>query len=66
MATLFGQMGISLEGLSLLIGLNFILEMLLGMVNSMGDVVIALDVAKREGTLNYEICNKPVKKSKRK
>jgi Na+/H+-dicarboxylate symporter len=66
MATLFGQMGISLEGLSLLIGLNFILEMLLGMVNSMGDVVIALDVAKREGTLNYEICNKPVKKAKRK
>ena len=66
MATLFGQMGISLEGLSLLIGLNFILEMLLGMVNSMGDVVIALDVAKREETLNYEICNKPVKKSKRK
>ena len=65
MATLFGQMGISLEGLSLLIGINFILEMLLGMVNSMGDVVIALDVAKREGTLNYEICNKPVK-SKRK
>lgn len=66
MATLFGQMGISLEGISFLIGLNFILEMLLGMVNSMGDVVIALDVARREGTLNYELCNKPIKKSKRK
>ena len=59
-------MGIALEGLSLSIGINFILEMLLCMVNSMGDVVIALDVARREGTLNYELCNKPIKKSKRK
>lgn len=66
MATLFNQMGISLEGISFIIGINFILEMLLGMINSMGDVVIALAVAKREGTLNYEICNKPIKKSKRK
>ena len=65
MATLFNQMGLSLEGISFLIGLNFILEMLLGMINSMGDVVIALAVAKREGTLNYDICNKPIK-SKRK
>ena len=65
MATLFNQMGLSLEGISFLIGLNFILEMLLGMINSMGDVVIALTVAKREGTLNYDICNKPIK-SKRK
>jgi Na+/H+-dicarboxylate symporter len=66
MATIFSQMGISLEGISFLIGLNFILEMLLGMINSMGDVVIALDVARREGTLNYELCNKPIKKTKRK
>jgi Na+/H+-dicarboxylate symporter len=66
MATIFSQMGISLEGISFLIGLNFILEMLLGMVNAMGDVVIALDVARREGTLNYELCNKPIKKTKRK
>ena len=65
MATLFNQMGLSLEGISFLIGLNFILEMLLGMINSMGDVVIALTVAKQEGTLNYDICNKPIK-SKRK
>lgn len=66
MATIFSQMGISLEGISFLIGLNFILEMLLGMINSMGDVVIALDVARREGTLNYELCNKPIKKAKSK
>ena len=65
MATLFNQMGLSLEGISFLIGLNFILEMLLGMINSMGDVVIALTVAKQEGTLNYDICNKPIKSKKK-
>ena len=65
MATLFNQMGLSLEGISFLIGLNFILEMLLGMINSMGDVLIALTVAKQEGTLNYDICNKPIKSKKK-
>lgn len=58
MVTLFSQIGLSIEGISLIIGLNFILEMLLGMINSMGDVVVALEVAKREGGLKYDICNK--------
>ena len=38
--------------------LNFIF---LSIDKQLGDVVIALDVAKRENTLNYEICNKLVK-----
>lgn len=66
MVTLLSQMGISLEGISLIIGINFILEMLLGMINSMGDVVVALKVAKDEGSLNYEICNKKPNKKIRK
>lgn len=66
MVTLLSQMGISLEGLSLIIGINFILEMLLGMINSMGDVIVALKVAKDEGSLNYDICNKKPNKKIRK
>jgi Na+/H+-dicarboxylate symporter len=45
-------MGIDISVISLIIGLNFILEMLLGMVNSVGDVVIAMMVARKEGTLD--------------
>ena len=45
-------MGIDISAISLIIGINFILEMLLGMVNSMGDVVVALLVARKEGMLD--------------
>lgn len=58
MVTLLSQIGISLEGISLIIGINFILEMILGMINTFGDVVVALIIAKREGVLNHEVCTK--------
>ena len=52
LVTLLTQMGIDIGMISLIIGINFILEMLLGMVNSVGNVVVALLAARREGTLD--------------
>ena len=58
LVTLLTQMGIDISVISLVIGINFILEMLLGMVNSMGDVVVALLVARKEGTLDLDTYRK--------
>ena len=49
------QMGIDISVISLVIGINFILEMLLGLVNSVGNVVVALLVARKENSLDLEI-----------
>jgi Na+/H+-dicarboxylate symporter len=54
LVTLLTQMGIDISVLSLVIGINFILEMLLGMVNSVGDVVVALLASRTEGTLDLD------------
>jgi Na+/H+-dicarboxylate symporter len=54
LVSLLTQMGIDIGVISLVIGINFILEMLLAMVNSVGDVVVALLVARREGTLDLD------------
>lgn len=56
--TLLTQMGIDTSVVSLIIGINFILEMLLGMVNSVGNVVVSLIVARRDGTLDLNTYNK--------
>ena len=58
LVTLLTQMGIDISSISLIIGINFILEMLLGMVNSVGDVVIALLVARKEGMLDLDTYNR--------
>ena len=55
LVTLLTQMGIDINVISLVIGINFILEMLLGMVNSAGDVVVALLTARKEGSLDLDI-----------
>lgn len=52
LVTLLTQLGIDIGVLSLIIGLNFILEMLSGMINSVGDVIVAMLVARKEGTLD--------------
>lgn len=52
LVTLLTQMGIDIGVISLIIGINFILEMMLGLVNSVGNVVVALLVARNEGTLD--------------
>ena len=54
LVTLLTQMGIDISVISLIIGINFVLEMLLGMVNSVGNVAVALLVARREGTLDLD------------
>jgi Na+/H+-dicarboxylate symporter len=54
LVTLLTQMNIDISVISLVIGINFLLEMLLGMVNSVGDVVVALLAARREGTLDLD------------
>ena len=58
MVTLLTQMGIDVRVISLVIGINFILEMLLGLVNSIGNVVVALLVARKEKTLDLDTYRK--------
>ena len=55
LVTLLTQMGIDIGVISLIIGINFILEMMLGLVNSVGNVVVALLVARKEGSLDLDI-----------
>ena len=55
--TLLAQLGIDTSIISLIIGINFILEMLIGMVNTVGDVIVALIVSRRDGTLNLDTYN---------
>lgn len=57
--TLMAQLGISPEAISLIIGINFILEMVLGMTNTLGDVVTALATAGSEGVLDRDRINQP-------
>lgn len=54
LVTLLSQMGIDTNAVSLIIGLNFILEMLMGVVNTAGDVVVALVVSRWEGSLDMD------------
>jgi Na+/H+-dicarboxylate symporter len=54
LVTLLTQMGFDIGMISLIIGINFILEMLLGLVNSIGNVVVTLLVARKEGTLDLD------------
>ena len=56
--TLLAQLGISTSVISLTIGINFILEMVIAAVNAMGDVAVTLTVSKTEGTLNLDTYNK--------
>ena len=58
LVTLLNQMNIDISVISLVIGINFVLEMLLGAINSVGDVAIALLVAKLEGTLDLDTYRK--------
>jgi Na+/H+-dicarboxylate symporter len=55
LVTLMSQIGIDISMISMVIGINFILEMLLGMVNSVGDAIVALLVARREETLDLDV-----------
>jgi Na+/H+-dicarboxylate symporter len=52
LVTLLTQMRVDISAISLIVGINFILEMLLGLVNSVGNVVVALLVARKDGSLD--------------
>ena len=58
LVTLLAQMGIDIGAISLIIGINFLLEMMLGLVNSVGNVVVALLVARKEGKLDLDTYRK--------
>ena len=51
---LLTQMGVSLDITILIMGVNFFIEMLLAMANTMGDVAITLVVAKGENLVDMK------------
>ena len=55
---LLTQMGVSVEFTILIMGVNFFIEMLLAMANTMGDVAITLVVAKSENMIDIKKYNK--------
>ena len=58
MTLLMGQMGIDLRVISLVLGVNSLVEMFLAACNCAGDVVTSLVVAKRAGKLDTEVYKK--------
>ncbi|MBQ0038248.1 MAG: dicarboxylate/amino acid:cation symporter [Clostridiales bacterium] len=64
---LLNHMGVPLVTIGSLLGLNVAVEMLLGMSNTLGDVVIALAVAKTEGLLDRDaFLSKPTPRRRKK
>jgi Na+/H+-dicarboxylate symporter len=53
----FAQVGLPLEGIGLILGVDRLLDMLRTAVNVSGDAVVSLIVAKSEGKLDEEIFN---------
>lgn len=54
MSVLLDQMGVSLTAVSLILGVNAVVEMLLAMSNTLGDVAITLTVARTEKLLDTD------------
>jgi len=55
----FNQVGIPVEGIGLILGIDRILDMLRTAVNVTGDAVVSTIVAKTEGKLDQSIFNNP-------
>lgn len=55
----FSQVGIPVEGIGLILGIDRLLDMLRTAVNVTGDTVVSTIVAKSEGKLNLSIYNNP-------
>lgn len=63
---ILNQLGISLTAVSVLFGINAVVEMFLGMSNTAGDVAVSLAIARTEKLLNTEVFNsKPRIKNKK-
>ena len=58
---ILSQMGVSLIAVSVLFGVNAVVEMFLGMSNTTGDVAVSLAIARTENLLNTEIFNRKSK-----
>lgn len=54
LTVLLNQMGISLPAVSIIFGVNAVMEMLQAVSNTTGDIAISLTVAKSEGLLDME------------
>lgn len=54
LTVLLSQMGVSLPAVSIIFGVNAVMEMLQAVSNTAGDVAISLTVAKSEGLLDIE------------
>lgn len=57
LSMVFAQVGLPLEGIGLILGVDRLLDMLRTAVNVSGDAVVSLIVAKSEGKLDEEIFN---------
>lgn len=55
LTVILNQMGVSLTALSVVLGVNAVIEMLTGMSNTMGDVAISLAIARTENLLNTDV-----------
>ena len=52
LSTVLGSAGLPVDGIGLLFGIDRIREMISAVVNSMGDAVVAVTIAKQEGELD--------------
>ena len=61
LTVILDYMGIPLTTVSILFGINAVIEMLTSMSNVMGDVTISLAIAKTENLLNTDVFNAKTK-----
>ncbi len=59
LAMVFNQVGLPVEGIALIIGVDRLLDMMRTAVNVTGDAAITTIIARSEGTLNMETFNDP-------
>ncbi|MCB1933705.1 MAG: dicarboxylate/amino acid:cation symporter [Candidatus Accumulibacter sp.] len=59
LSMVFAQVGLPIEGIGLILGVDRLLDMIRTAVNVSGDAVVSAIVAKSEGQLNLEVYNDP-------
>ncbi|WP_291994415.1 dicarboxylate/amino acid:cation symporter [Candidatus Accumulibacter sp. ACC003] len=59
LSMVFAQVGLPIEGIGLILGVDRLLDMIRTAVNVSGDAVVSVIVAKSEGQLNLDIYNDP-------
>lgn len=59
LSMVFAQVGLPMEGIGLILGVDRILDMIRTAVNVSGDAVVSVVVAKSEGKLNVDVFNDP-------